>query len=180
VVFSEKRIQAAFAETIAFFHSHRVPYMVVGALAVAIWGRSRATADLDFQIHLKNLESLIKRVPRTWTLDEKWDLYNPLLHDVQKRMLVRGIIVDLILPRDDFEKKIFSRRVRKKLWNKFVYVVSPEDLLLMKLKTGRPRDFDDAISIVELQQSLERPYISRWSEKLGLHDEYAYVFRALD
>jgi hypothetical protein len=33
VVFSERRIQAAFAETIAFFHSSRIPYMVVGALA---------------------------------------------------------------------------------------------------------------------------------------------------
>jgi hypothetical protein len=82
-----------------------------------------------------------------------------------------------MLPRDDFEKKIFSRRIRKKLWNKFVYVVSPEDLLLMKLKAGRPRDFDDAVSIVELQKSLDRSYIRSWVRKLGLYDEAHYVFR---
>jgi Nucleotidyltransferase of unknown function (DUF6036) len=177
VVFSERRIQAAFAEAVAFFHSNRIPYMVVGALAVAIWGRSRATADLDFQLHVENMESFLKTLPSAWVFDKKWDLYNPLLREWHKRMLVSGIIVDLMLPRDDFEKKIFSRRIRKKMWNKFVYVVSPEDLLLMKLKAGRPRDFDDAVSIVELQKSLDRSYIRSWVRKLGLHDEAAYIFR---
>jgi hypothetical protein len=180
VVFSEKRIQAAFAETIAFFHSNRLRYMVVGALAVAIWGRTRATADLDFQIHVNNIESLLKKLPPGWEFDKKWDLYNPLLRKFQKRVLVSGIIVDLMLPRDEFDKKIFGRRLRKKLWNKLVDVVSPEDLLIMKLKTGRPRDLDDAVSIVELQKSLDHAYIQRWSRKLGLHDEYAYIFRNTD
>ncbi len=177
MVFSERRIQTAFAETIAFFHSNRIPYMVVGALAVAIWGRTRATADLDFQIQVDSIQSLMKRVPSDWAIDKKWDLHNPMLREIQKRVFVSGIVVDLMLPRDDFENHAFSRRRRKKLWNKLIFAVNPEDLLLMKLKVGRPRDFDDAISILELQKSLDFQYIRSWIRKLGLHDEAAYVFR---
>ncbi len=59
MVFPQGRIQAAFAETVGFLRASHIPYMVVGALAVAVWGRSRATADLDFQVQLPNMESLV-------------------------------------------------------------------------------------------------------------------------
>ena len=176
MVFSERRIQTAFAETIAFFNSNRIPYMVIDALAVAIWGRSRATADLDFQIQVDSMQSLMKHLPAGWSIDKKWSLHNPMLRESQKRVLVSGIVVDLMLARDDFERQTFSRKRRKKLWNKWIFTVSREDLLLMKLNVGRPRDFDDAISILELQKSLDFRYIRSWVRKLGLHDEAAYVF----
>jgi hypothetical protein len=73
---------------VTFFHSNRIPYALVGALAVAIWGRSRATADLDFQVHVDNMESFLKTLPSTWVFDKKWDLYNLVLRELQKRMLV--------------------------------------------------------------------------------------------
>lgn len=93
------------------------------------------------------------------------------------RVLVSGIPVDLMLPQDDFEKGIFAHGKRRKFWNRLVYLVSPEDLIVMKMKAGRPHDFDDAASVIELQRALDRNYVSFWSKKLGLHEEYRLLFR---
>lgn len=177
MVFSERRIQTAFGEAVAFFQSRRIKYMVVGALAVAVWGRTRATADLDFQIQLPAFDPFLQRVPRAWIADTQWDLHNPLLRQQHRRMLVHGIAVDLMLPRDEFELTMFSHRVRRKLWGRMVSLVSAADLVLMKMKAARPHDFDDAASVIELQPSLNRAYIHRWALKLGLHQEYKYLFR---
>lgn len=38
------------AAVIASLRSARVPYMIIGAWALAVWGRPRATMDLDFMI----------------------------------------------------------------------------------------------------------------------------------
>lgn len=177
MVFSQKRIQKAFVEVVSFFQKRRLPYLVVGALAVSIWGRSRATADLDFQLHVANLEDLAKQFPAKWNEDKKWRIYNPLVHRVQKRFLVSGIVVDIMLPRDEFDMGLLPRRVRKRIWNKSVLVVDPEDLIVMKMKAGRPRDFDDATGIIELNPNLDRNYVSHWARKLHLREEYSYLFR---
>ena len=53
---------------------------------------------------------------------------------------------------------------------------APEDLVLVKLKVGRDRDFDDAIRVVERNRaSLNRSYLLRWAGKLRIVDELDYV-----
>jgi hypothetical protein len=55
---------------------------------------------------------------------------------------------------------------------------APEDLILMKLKAGRDRDFDDATKVVEQnKEHLNYRYLSRWAHKLGVINELNYVLR---
>jgi len=57
-------------------------------------------------------------------------------------------------------------------------VVSPEDLILLKLKTSRPTDFDDVIGIVKNPHlQLDPTYLWDWADRLGLQGELQYVFR---
>lgn len=48
----------------------------------------------------------------------------------------------------------------------------------MKLKVGRPRDFEDAIVVlVEQRDTVDEAYMTRWAERLGIADELAYLLR---
>jgi hypothetical protein len=58
-------------------------------------------------------------------------------------------------------------------------VVSPEDLILLKLKASRPTDFDDVIAIVKNPHlQLDLTYLWNWVDRLGLQGELQYVFQA--
>jgi hypothetical protein len=177
VVFSQERIQKAFSEAVTYLQKRRLPYLIVGGIAVSVWGRGRATADVDLQLHVPSLDNAARQFPENWKEDKKWLIYNPQLRDIQKRFVISRIVVDFMLPRDEFEQGILRRRVRKKVWGKIVFVASPEDLVLMKMKAGRPRDFDDAVGIVVLNSGLDRDFIRNWALKLNLRDEYSYLFR---
>lgn len=49
---------------------------------------------------------------------------------------------------------------------------------MQKLKVGRPRDFEDALSVVErFREKLNRNYLGRWAARLGVTAELKYVMR---
>jgi hypothetical protein len=51
-----------------------------------------------------------------------------------------------------------------------------EDFVLQKLKVGRPRDFEDAVSVIErFRERLDRRYLERWAGRLGVLAELDYV-----
>lgn len=60
-----------------------------------------------------------------------------------------------------------------------VCIAPPEDLILLKLRVGRPTEFDDALGIVKnprLQFDLD--YLWHWADRLGLQGELHYVLQA--
>jgi hypothetical protein len=126
-----------------------VLYVLIGAWALAVWGRPRATVDVDFLV-LVNEEDL-NRLGSVMTqsgmdLDETWLDWNPILRGYQLRFHFHGFTVDLLRPRDPPDQQIFQRRRKKCMDVRYYWVVSAEDFILQKLKVGRPRDFEDAVS----------------------------------
>ena len=58
-------------------------------------------------------------------------------------------------------------------------VVSAEDLILLKLKAGRPTDFDDVISVIKNPRlQLDLNYLWNWADRLALQGELHYVLQA--
>ena len=43
-------LEAALLDIVLAFRGMRIPYMLIGALALPVWGRPRATLDIDFMI----------------------------------------------------------------------------------------------------------------------------------
>lgn len=116
--------------------------MVVGAMAVAMWGRPRATAALDSTVlsDEAGLDAPARAVSqRGVRIDDAWLNSNPLLRGQHVRLTGPGAIIDLMRPRDDHEMAAIARRRRLEAEGQSVAVVAPEDLILMKLKAGRPR-----------------------------------------
>lgn len=161
------------------FRRARVPYVLIGAWALAVWGRPRTTLDLDFLVLVdeKNLDRLGVLMTRArMELDETWLAWNPMVRGSQLRFQFHGFTIDLLRPRDPHDQQVFQRRRKKRLNVRYYWVVSAEDFILQKLKVGRPRDFEDAVSVVErCRKGLDRAHLEHWAKRLGVTAELHYV-----
>ena len=56
--------------------------------------------------------------------------------------------------------------------------MAPNDLIIMKMKAGRPRDFEDALSVLIAQrETIDEGYMVDWARRLGIADELSYLLR---
>lgn len=153
--------------------------MLIGAWALSTWGRPRATADVDFLVLVDetDLGRLSDRMVNAgMVLDETWLKWNPMLRGMQLRFQFRGITVDVMRPRDEHDEKLFRRKRSRRIDEHYCWVVSPEDFILQKLKVGRPRDFEDALSVMERSgKMLDRRYLQRWAARIGISAELRYI-----
>ena len=79
-------------------------------------------------------------------------------------------------PRDAHDRHSFRRKRRRRMDERFCWVVSAEDFILQKLKVGRPRDFEDALSVLGRSgKTLDRRYLERWATRIGILAELHYV-----
>jgi hypothetical protein len=156
-----------------------VQYVLVGAWALAVWGRPRATVDLDLLVlvdeaDLDRIGALMARAGMS--LDNEWLDANPMLRGIQRRFHSRGVTVDLMRPRDVHDRQLFRRKRQKRIDSRLYWVVAPEDFILQKLKVGRPRDFEDALSGLDRsKKNLDLAYVRRWAKKLGVQNEWEYL-----
>ena len=87
--------------------------MVVGALAVAMWGRPRATADIDvtLRVDAERLEAVAGRAEHAgFVIDREWLEWQPLLRAHHRRLTSPGAAVDLMRARDGHEDEALERR----------------------------------------------------------------------
>jgi hypothetical protein len=158
----------------------RLPYMVIGGFALAAWGRPRSTLDIDFMIQTTAVpESLSRRLEDMgFHFDEGWDRHNPMIRDFHRRFRSGRTPVDIMLRRDEHDTEAFGRRRKKRFDNRYLWFPSAEDLLLQKLKVGRPQDMVDAENIVSrMRGKLDRPYLARWANRLGITAELQHFVR---
>ncbi|MGQ0555217.1 MAG: hypothetical protein ACT4PN_04640 [Nitrospiraceae bacterium] len=84
--------------------------------------------------------------------------------------------VDPRLPKDDHDQACLTRRRQYELGKLSLWIISPEDFALHKLKAGRAQDFIDVLSVLQRQaESLDRSYITDWVKQLGIWEEWQYV-----
>jgi hypothetical protein len=158
--------------------------MIVGAVAVGVWGRPRATADIDVTVLVDEagLEAIARDAgPLGLDRDRQWLEWDPLLRGTQVRLTTAAVIVDAMRPRDNHEETAIQRRRALTLERHQLWFAAPDDLILMKLKAGRPRDFEDAVGLLVAQrEALDETYMAEWARRLGIADELAYVLRESD
>jgi predicted nucleotidyltransferase len=160
----------------------RIPYVVVGALAVSFYGIPRATNDADTLIWLRESD-----------LTEK-DLTNRLLRDeyrVERRIAelddpVAGVVVveekhqnrvDLLLGIRGMDPGALARATAGEFLNSSLQFIGLEDLIAMKVFAGGVRDIEDVKGILQvsgthLNVDLLRELASRYgAEVLGKLEE---------
>ena len=162
-----------------------IPHCVIGAVALGAWGRMRATKDLDFLVLIDdpNREKLITRLSLSGiTANQQWAAANPMAKSRVTRFAARGhplYPLDIIYASDQHEREVLNRAQQTTLLGVSFPVVSAEDLMLLKLKAGRPTDFDDVISVVRNPRlQLDVDYLWSWADRLGVQGELHYVLQA--
>lgn len=163
----------------------RAPYAVIGAIALAAWGRPRATQDLDLLVGLDpgvGAERLREIGPSLGlAVDREWADWNPALRDLQVRLRRGTFVIDLLLPRDAHDRKALARRRRRRLQDAPLLVIAPEDYVLQQLKVMRGRSLEDAAAVLaERGRGFDLGYTRRWASRLGVRAELEYLLRHVD
>ena len=151
--------------------------MVVGGIAVSIWTAPRATVDLDFVIGLdaETLPVFIKSAIEAGIV-----VFDSKPMEFKKanilRMFLEGkesqlLMLDFILADDEYKRESLKRAVVLQWEGQEIRVASPEDMILLKLLSGRGQDQVDVENIIRIQKdSLDRNYLKHWAERLALSE----------
>jgi hypothetical protein len=156
-----------------------VPWYLFGAQAAVIWGRPRLTADVDVTVRLPGDDHgpLVRVLaeagftPRTDDLDEfvRRTRVLPFVHGPSQ------LPVDVVLAGRGLEEAFLSRAVPVTIAGVSIPVISPEDLVVVKILAGRAKDIEDVRGVLaERRASLDvdsvRATLGQIEEALGRSD----------
>ncbi len=153
-------------------HLAAIDSIVIGGLAVMIWGEPRLTRDADLKVLIQRdqAQQLLKSLPP----DYKLHADNPIETLQQYGFIFTqspgGVRVDLLLADVGFDIEAIRRKRAVEVQEGVsIEVCSPEDLIIYKLISTRPRDHEDAKSVVQRQgKLLEHEYIEYWLRQFEL------------
>ncbi|MBI2981402.1 MAG: nucleotidyltransferase [Deltaproteobacteria bacterium] len=170
-------------KTVDFLESEGIEYFVLGGVAVSMIGEPRLTADFDLDLSLEKTQVadfLGKAKQHSFLVDEgeaktRSDRFGSF------KIFYGDVRIDFILASTDLEKEAFGRRQKMVLFGKEMFFPSPEDLILLKIVPGRPKDLIDAESVVLRHKGkLDQAYLRKWAQKICDEAEDFRVMRQLD
>lgn len=141
--------------------SMQVPirFAVIGGLAASAWGVVRATEDIDLLADsnpspLRNLPlrrdfgAFLEQQGCTaeWRVGEPDDPIPLLLRIGLPRPV--ALVTDILWAHKRWQREALSRRITLRVEQLEVFVLHPEDLILMKLEAGGPQDLLDVEGLI--------------------------------
>lgn len=170
-------IEEVTRKAVAALKRARVPYVLVGGMAVNYYGFPRATIDIDFLIALEDEQAASSLVGALKKLGFKLDEREVgMARNLGNRFTAlwpgTGQRLDFWLAKTKADKGVLKRGRTVKIFGVGVKICSPEDLLISKLRIGRARDLEDALGIVHRQKGrLRVKRLIQRAEALGLARE---------
>ena len=74
--------------------------------------------------------------------------------------MIQKIDADLFLAESPFQHEIMRRRKKIETTEGYIWMVSPEDLIILKLIAYRPRDVSDILDVMFTQGKLDTQYMA--------------------
>jgi hypothetical protein len=149
-----------------------VAYLLSGSFASNYYGIPRSTKDADFVLQVTGAlgEDFAARLGQDFLLDPQLSFetntgtFRQLL-----RHRDRGFKVELFaLSQDAHDQARFQRRRTAPLFGRQIWLPSPEDVIVTKLRWARGKDKDDARDVMAVQaDKLDWPYILGWCHRHG-------------
>lgn len=153
-------------------NKEKVKYLIVGGVAVNLYGYLRFTGDLDILLLLeeKNLEKIDKAMKRLGYAERLPVSVKSLSNHEQVRKWLKdknmkafsffyakgpGLMIDLLIEESLKFDKVYKHSVKKYFDNVLVPVISIDYLIKMKRKAGRDKDLIDLEALIELKKNEE-------------------------
>jgi hypothetical protein len=143
-----------------------IPYMVFGGQAVLLYGEPRLTRDIDITLGIAP-----DQPARVLQIIE--DLQLRILVDDAAAFLKQTFVlpvldpgtdirIDFVFSLTEYERQAVDRGKMMRISGVDVRFVSLEDLIVMKIIAGRPRDLEDVASVICKNSGFDRAYVEKW------------------
>ena len=165
-----------------------IPYMVVGSVASGAYGEPRLTRDIDIVVDLRpdQVDGFCAAFPAEQYYVSS-DAARQAVRQGRQFNLIHpgsGHKVDFMVARQDpFGRTQMMRRRRAMvLPDREGYIGSPDDIIISKMQYykegGAEKHLRDITGILKVSgDEVDRAYVQRWVEQLGLSDVWEAVLR---
>lgn len=157
-----------YKEIFASLSKNRIEYLVVGGVAVNVYGYSRFTGDVDILLSLE--EKNLKKMEKIMAFSGYTQRLPVELKDLANKQKVRNWLktkgmtaytfvsekqlkldIDILVGKSMDFKKFYKRRTIVDTWGMKLPMISFEDLIAMKKEAGREKDLLDLKELLELK-----------------------------
>lgn len=149
---------------IDFLNDRHISYMLIGGLAISVWGEMRVTHDVDFKVSidmpLADFRKLVlEHFPARPTSIPAHKLSPYIIHFWASPNVAADILVSMF----DYEKEAIKRAVNAEILGVPVRVCTAEDFIIHKALANREKDWRD-VSLIFMRQrgKLDLAYIRNW------------------
>ena len=169
------------------FNEAGIIYCITGGIAVSLMAEIRTTKDIDFIILLKESQkhSIIPVLDQAVKLIQSHEdvmvrhgipiwRHNMLSGDRKK-----VVSIDLILANSEFLRSVLERRRKIRLLGITSYLISPEDLILLKLISFRKQDELDIENIIKSDETIEWNYLEKQIDIMKLNRDFIEQLKKL-
>jgi hypothetical protein len=160
-----------------------IAYMVTGSAASSLQGEPRSSHDIDLVVACP--EHAAPALCREFPPHEFYLPESMIREAVRRRSMFNLLHIDSgdkvdfwLLTDEPFDTSRFSRRIRDSLFGREMWVSSPEDTILAKLRWsqmsgGSSKQIHDVRGVLNLQGPLlDTDYLQTWIDKLDLRAEW--------
>lgn len=152
----------------------KIEYAVLGGVAVSIYSEPRLTFDIDVNIILEDekIDGFLKKAKNYG--------FSPMPSKIKRFIKTTGVIpmkfsknkvtgrCDFIIAQNPLEYSGIKRARTKNIYSTRIKLISPEDLIIHKITSQRPRDMEDVEGILLRQKGkLDLRYINFWLKKIS-------------
>lgn len=160
-----------------------LPYMISGSMAANYYTVPRMTRDIDVVIELNeaDADNFARVFQEDFYVDKEMVKHEVLRQGMFNVIHNQSVIkVDFIIRKNTpFHRAAFSRRMKTRVDNNSVWLITAEDLVLAKLlwaeDSHSEMQIKDIRNLLATVKDLDRAHIKAWVARLGLVEFYKEV-----
>lgn len=157
-----------------------VEYTIFGGLALAAWKRLRSSLDIDVMVIIRKdaIDSLISSLQKKgFKLNKERPQVNlgeitlmSFSYPDEESLL--DIKVDIAIASGGFPEKAVHNRIKLNVMGKDMWFVRCEDLILLKMLSGRPIDVVDAKELFRMnKEDINVGYLRKQALELNIEQQ---------
>ncbi|WP_442484938.1 DUF6036 family nucleotidyltransferase [Aeoliella sp. SH292] len=178
------RIDELFCDLVGTLDSLNVPYAVMGGFAIRAFSVPRATYDIDIiaklgEADIASLFEWVEEAEYGWRADSEHNRVLNVAGMPYIQLLAwdrhQSIAADIFLCSCDYHRSVLSRRWQAEINGFKAWIVSVEDLILLKVAAGGLRDISDITERFFCPTEIDQKYLRHWGERMGITERLEQI-----